>query len=178
MSFKCVQSVLQNRISSRYAYFVDIIWTKVRLDWLCLLHPLHPSPSLDQQDFLSGERLSENPKGTLFSSNIPSYNLQMIEEGACYIAYDHWIGQHAFVTLWQHPTVVSIIIEIYNTFQQFTTQEVNQPIVIFTARRFTNRTGIEETGLDNWASVGGFRQVCQVVITLRKGQVLTFVSSK
>ena len=39
-------------------------------------------------------------KGTLF---VGRYSLlqfkQRLDEGYCYIAYDHWVGQHTFVTL-------------------------------------------------------------------------------
>ena len=48
------------------------------------------------------------PKGTLFNSrySVLQYK-QIIDKGACYIAYDHWTGQHTFLTLWPEPSVTA-----------------------------------------------------------------------
>ena len=107
------------------------------------------------------------PKGTLFCSrySILQYK-QQIEEGACYIAYDHWIGQHTFVTLWQQPTIVSNyhqdiqnISTVYDTgsepaYSSFLPQE-GLPI----------EQALKKLGWTSGRVWEVFRQVCQVVIT-------------
>ena len=49
------------------------------------------------------------PKGTLFNSRYSFLQYkQTIDKGACYIAYDHWTGQHTFLTLWPEPSLTAI----------------------------------------------------------------------
>lgn len=107
------------------------------------------------------------PKGTLFFSrySILQYK-QQIEEGACYIAYDHWTGQHTFVTLWQNPTPISKyhqdilhISPVYDTgndpaYSSFLPQE-GLPI----------EQALMKLGWTTGRVWEVFRQVCQVVIT-------------
>ena len=101
MSFKmcpqCFAEVYQQTVCSFCGY---------RLDDEDNIDVLSSPPSLSLSKFeLTGlpyqvDNYIEIPKGTLFVSrySILQYK-QSIEEGACYIAYDHWLGRHTFLTL-------------------------------------------------------------------------------
>lgn len=107
------------------------------------------------------------PKGTLFLSRYSMLQYkQQIESGACYIAYDHWLGQHTFVTLWPQATPVS---DYHRSIQHISTvyDAGDEPAY----SSFLPQEGLPlQQALTKLGWTSGrvwevFRQVCQVAIT-------------
>jgi len=108
------------------------------------------------------------PKSTLFRSR---YSLlqwkQQLESGHCYIAYDHALGQHAFVTLFPSPSPLSqyhqhicFLSTVYDaglepSFSVFLPQE-GLPI----------EQALQRLGWSTGRIWELFRQVCQLAITV------------
>ena len=107
------------------------------------------------------------PKGTLFISRYSVLQFkQTIEEGACYIAYDHWLGQHTFLTLWQNSTVVS---EYHRDIQLISTvyDAGEEPVYssFIPQEGLPLQQALMKLGWTSGRIWEVFRQVCQVTIT-------------
>ena len=110
---------------------------------------------------------NEIAKGTLF---VGRYSLlqfkQRLDEGYCYIAYDHWVGQHTFVTLWKMPSSLS---RYHRSIQYLSTVYDASTEPIYSA--FTPQEGLpieqalKRLGWNNGRVWEVFRQVCQCAIT-------------
>ena len=116
---------------------------------------------------LTFQQWDEIDKGTLF---VGRYSLlqfkQRLDEGYCYIAYDHWMGQHTFVTLWKAASSLS---QYHKSIQYLSTVYDAGVEPIYSA--FTPQEGLPiEQALKRLGWNSGriwevFRQVCQCAIT-------------
>ena len=123
-------------------------------------------------------KFTEIPKGTLFVSrySILQYK-QSIEEGACYIAYDHWLGRHTFLTFWEHSTVVS---DYHRTIQHISTvyDAGDDPSYssFLPQEGLPLKQALTKLGWTSGRVWEVFRQVCQIAITAegREGHLPLF----
>ena len=132
-----------------------------------------PIVTMENSDFevaglpMTFQQWDEIGKGTLF---VGRYSLlqfkQRLDEGYCYIAYDHWVGQHTFVTLWKSSSLLS---RYHQSIQYLSTVYDASDGPIYSA--FTPQEGLPiEQALQRLGWNSGrvwevFRQVCQCAIT-------------